>query len=256
MIHITQQRSVCRRVAECDTDVRGRGSARDRRGPHAARAGSGRADAARAGSRAGGGSPRFGRAGADRRRPRSPGRAAAWRRPSTGPRRPIWSGPCSPAPAAPPDHHHVEADRIRDEYGPARARLRRAGDGALAGPRRVRAGGRAIWPARRPRTPGRRRPPRRSARDASGRPRRAAARAVRRRSAPTCADLGRDAAAALQSALAAWRPGERDLDIQARCAAALEAAGADAPVLIVGGDDRLRALPAPDGRGCAGARSS
>jgi Xaa-Pro dipeptidase len=53
------------------------------------------------------------------------------------------------------------------------------------------------------------------------------------------ADLGRDAAAALQSALAAWRPGERDLDIQARCAAALESAGADAPVLIVGGDDRL-----------------
>ncbi len=53
------------------------------------------------------------------------------------------------------------------------------------------------------------------------------------------ADLGQDAAAALQSALASWRPGERDLDIQARCAAMLEAAGADTPVLIVGGDDRL-----------------
>ncbi len=53
------------------------------------------------------------------------------------------------------------------------------------------------------------------------------------------ADLGADAAAALQSALAQWRPGERDLDIQARCAAFLEARGADAPVLIVGGDDRL-----------------
>ena len=53
------------------------------------------------------------------------------------------------------------------------------------------------------------------------------------------ADLGRDAASALQSALTCWRPGERDLDIQARCAAHLEAAGADAPVLIVGGDDRL-----------------
>lgn len=53
------------------------------------------------------------------------------------------------------------------------------------------------------------------------------------------ADLGRDAAAALQSALSSWRPGERDLDIQARCAAGLESAGADAPVLIVGGDDRL-----------------
>jgi Xaa-Pro dipeptidase len=53
------------------------------------------------------------------------------------------------------------------------------------------------------------------------------------------ADLGAEAAAALQSALISWRPGERDLDIQARCAACLEAAGADAPVLIVGGDDRL-----------------
>ena len=53
------------------------------------------------------------------------------------------------------------------------------------------------------------------------------------------ADLGHDAAAALQSALISWQPGERDLDIQARCAAHLEAAGADAPVLIVGGDDRL-----------------
>ncbi len=53
------------------------------------------------------------------------------------------------------------------------------------------------------------------------------------------ADLGADAARAAQDALAHWRPGERDLDIQARCAAGLEAAGADTPVLIVGGDDRL-----------------
>ncbi len=53
------------------------------------------------------------------------------------------------------------------------------------------------------------------------------------------ADLGADAAAALQCALAQWQPGESDLDIQARCAGYLEAAGADAPVLIVGGDDRL-----------------
>ncbi|HEX9033382.1 MAG TPA: M24 family metallopeptidase [Streptosporangiaceae bacterium] len=52
-------------------------------------------------------------------------------------------------------------------------------------------------------------------------------------------DLGADAAAALQDSLAQWQPGERDLDIQARCAAAIEARGADAPVLIVGGDDRL-----------------
>jgi len=53
------------------------------------------------------------------------------------------------------------------------------------------------------------------------------------------AELGRDAAGALQSALRSWQPGERDVDIQARCAAALESAGADAPVLIVGGDDRV-----------------
>jgi Xaa-Pro dipeptidase len=53
------------------------------------------------------------------------------------------------------------------------------------------------------------------------------------------ADLGEAAAGALQSALTSWRPGERDLDIQARCAAQLEAAGADVPVLIVGGDERL-----------------
>jgi Xaa-Pro dipeptidase len=53
-------------------------------------------------------------------------------------------------------------------------------------------------------------------------------------------DLGADAAAALEWALAAWTPGERDLDLQAQCAAALEARGADAPVLIVGGDERVQ----------------
>jgi Xaa-Pro aminopeptidase len=58
-------------------------------------------------------------------------------------------------------------------------------------------------------------------------------------------DLGRDAAQAVQSALAQWQPGERDLDIQARCAALIESAGADAPVLIVGGDERLRAYRHP-----------
>ena len=52
--------------------------------------------------------------------------------------------------------------------------------------------------------------------------------------------LGGDAAAALEGALASWAPGERDLDVQARVAASLEARGADAPVLIVGGDDRVR----------------
>jgi Xaa-Pro aminopeptidase len=62
-------------------------------------------------------------------------------------------------------------------------------------------------------------------------------------SGPEQADLralGADVAAALESALRAWSPGERDLDIQARVAAALEARGADTPVLIVGGDDRVR----------------
>ena len=52
--------------------------------------------------------------------------------------------------------------------------------------------------------------------------------------------LGADTAAALEEALTSWSPGERDLDIQARVAAALEARGADAPVLIVGGDDRVQ----------------
>jgi Xaa-Pro aminopeptidase len=53
-------------------------------------------------------------------------------------------------------------------------------------------------------------------------------------------DLGGDAAAALEDALISWAPGERDLDVQARVAASLEGCGADAPVLIVGGDDRVR----------------
>jgi Xaa-Pro dipeptidase len=52
--------------------------------------------------------------------------------------------------------------------------------------------------------------------------------------------LGADAAAALEDALLSWAPGERDLDVQARVAASLEGGGADAPVLIVGGDDRVR----------------
>ncbi|HET7012821.1 MAG TPA: hypothetical protein VFI65_02850 [Streptosporangiaceae bacterium] len=59
------------------------------------------------------------------------------------------------------------------------------------------------------------------------------------------ADLGRDATHALQHALTQWQPGERDLDIQARCAALIEASGADAPVLIVGGDDRLASYRHP-----------
>ncbi len=58
-------------------------------------------------------------------------------------------------------------------------------------------------------------------------------------------DLAADAALALETALAHWRPGERDLDIQARCAARLEGSGADTPVLIVGGDERLASYRHP-----------
>jgi Xaa-Pro aminopeptidase len=57
--------------------------------------------------------------------------------------------------------------------------------------------------------------------------------------------LGADAADAVQQALASWQPGQRDLDVQARVAAVLEARGADTPVLIVGGDDRLRRFRHP-----------
>jgi Xaa-Pro aminopeptidase len=57
--------------------------------------------------------------------------------------------------------------------------------------------------------------------------------------------LGADAADALQQALAAWRPGERDTDIAAAVAGRLEARGADTPVLIVGGDDRVRRFRHP-----------
>ncbi len=66
-------------------------------------------------------------------------------------------------------------------------------------------------------------------------------------------DLAADAALALETALAHWRPGERDLDIQARCAALLEGSGADTPVLIVGGDERVAAYRHPMAAG-AGVR--
>ena len=51
--------------------------------------------------------------------------------------------------------------------------------------------------------------------------------------------LGAATAEALETALRGWVPGERDVELQARVAFGLEAAGADAPVLIVGGDDRV-----------------
>jgi Xaa-Pro dipeptidase len=58
-------------------------------------------------------------------------------------------------------------------------------------------------------------------------------------------ELGRDAAEALEHALRAFRPGERDTDIQARIAAALEHCGALAVCLIVGGDERVERFRHP-----------
>jgi antitoxin VapB len=62
-------------------------------------------------------------------------------------------------------------------------------------------------------------------------------------------DLGRDAAGAVEQALQVWQPGEADRDIAARVAASAERTGADAPCLLVGGDDRLRSFrhPVADG---------
>jgi Xaa-Pro aminopeptidase len=58
-------------------------------------------------------------------------------------------------------------------------------------------------------------------------------------------DLGRDAARAVQDALRQWVPGGSDRSVAARIAAAVEEAGAQAPVLLVGGDDRLRSYRHP-----------
>jgi antitoxin VapB len=57
--------------------------------------------------------------------------------------------------------------------------------------------------------------------------------------------LARDAAAALEEALRAFRPGERDIEIQARVADALERRGALAVCLIVGGDERIERFRHP-----------
>lgn len=63
-----------------------------------------------------------------------------------------------------------------------------------------------------------------------------------------------DAAGALERALGQWRPGQRDLDVQARISEELERAGAFGACLIVGGDDRVErfrhplAVGAPMGR--------
>ena len=51
--------------------------------------------------------------------------------------------------------------------------------------------------------------------------------------------LAFDAAAALEDAVRAWVPGERDFDVQARVSERLDRAGAFGACLIVGGDDRV-----------------
>jgi len=57
--------------------------------------------------------------------------------------------------------------------------------------------------------------------------------------------LGQDAASAVERALRTWTPGEQDRDVAARVAAAVERRGALAPVLLVGGDDRVRRFRHP-----------
>jgi Xaa-Pro aminopeptidase len=63
--------------------------------------------------------------------------------------------------------------------------------------------------------------------------------------------LARDAAAALEDALRAFRPGEPDRAIQARVADALERRGALAVCLIVGGDERVERFRHPLATGAA-----
>src|SRR5439155_370000 len=59
------------------------------------------------------------------------------------------------------------------------------------------------------------------------------------------AALSVDAAAALEGAVREWVPGELDIEIQARVAAALERVGAFGACLIVGGDDRVERFRHP-----------
>ena len=65
------------------------------------------------------------------------------------------------------------------------------------------------------------------------------------------AALGRDASLALEQALLAWRPGERDLDVQARVSHALDLTGATPVCLIVGADDRVERFRHPLAVGAA-----
>ena len=62
-------------------------------------------------------------------------------------------------------------------------------------------------------------------------------------------ELGRDAAEAVETALRNWQPGETDRDIAARVVAHTEHTGADAPCLLVGGDERLQSFRHPVANG-------
>jgi Xaa-Pro dipeptidase len=59
------------------------------------------------------------------------------------------------------------------------------------------------------------------------------------------ARLGADAAGALEAAVSAWVPGERDLDVQARVGEYLERVDAIPVCLIVGGDERVERFRHP-----------
>jgi len=61
--------------------------------------------------------------------------------------------------------------------------------------------------------------------------------------------LGADAAAAVENALWEWRPGDLDTSVAARIAFQLESTGADAPVLLVGADERVSRFRHPVARG-------
>ena len=52
-------------------------------------------------------------------------------------------------------------------------------------------------------------------------------------------ELGTRSAIAVENALRSWEPGQTDTQVAARIAAGVESFGADAPVLLVGADDRL-----------------
>lgn len=58
-------------------------------------------------------------------------------------------------------------------------------------------------------------------------------------------ELGRLAAGAVEDSLRQWRPGETDRAIAARVASRVEEFGGQAPVLLVGGDQRVRAYRHP-----------